>query len=311
MYRSNLKDDSGNDSKDDSDGDSANDSDNDSNDSDNNSNDFDNDSNDSDNDSDNDLCMKHLTLLIDHIKTTYTSTKHSLVSLLKGNEITYDLLWALFKPNSLVYTTCFGTSKPRCVKYDSAEEKASITGTKYYSLGCRYLDFNGEVFGEVSIELKIMKFRGTKRINTLEAFPLQYHRSSNSIKADLVQCGRKFVSLIGSHHRQYYGSAFYMKKDEAIQVPVNSRIMVDANFFRKMNPNYSVSRVTEPAVLSATEDGWILFDDAPSKPPLDQVKSNGIEPAKMKEDELLTCSPTVPGFSFGNKLWRKTISLAV
>lgn len=35
----------------------------------------------------------------------------------------------------------------------------------------------------------------------------------------------------------------------------------------------------------------------------DQVKSTGKDPAEMNDDDLILCSPTVPGFSYGNKLW--------
>jgi hypothetical protein len=62
-----------------------------------------------DRDSLNSTYTKHLDLLIDHIKKTYASTTATLVSLLQSKEITYDLLWALFKSSSLVYTTCLGT----------------------------------------------------------------------------------------------------------------------------------------------------------------------------------------------------------
>ena len=66
--------------------------------------------------------LKYLDLLIDFITTTYEPTTQRLLSLLDNEEITYDLLWALFKPNSRVYTTCFGSGKPRCVICDGVEE---------------------------------------------------------------------------------------------------------------------------------------------------------------------------------------------
>ncbi|KAG9242067.1 hypothetical protein BJ878DRAFT_426724, partial [Calycina marina] len=65
---------------------------------------------------------------------------------------------------------------------------------QYWSLDCRYLDFNGEDSGLLPIELKIAKFRGAMRINALEAFPLQYHVQATGIRADLLRCGRKFMS---------------------------------------------------------------------------------------------------------------------
>jgi hypothetical protein len=47
-----------------------------------------------------------------------------------------------------------------------------MTGTKYWSLGYSYLDFNSEDLGWLPIKLKIAKFRGTKHINALKAFLL-------------------------------------------------------------------------------------------------------------------------------------------
>jgi len=50
--------------------------------------------------------LKHLNLLIGK---AYKTTTERLVPLLKHSEITFDLIWALFKPNDLLYTTCFDT----------------------------------------------------------------------------------------------------------------------------------------------------------------------------------------------------------
>ena len=185
------------------------------------------------------ICLKHLDLLVDFIKTTYESTAQRLDSLLKNGEITYDLPWTLFEPNSMVYSACLGTDKPRCVIFDDSEEGETSNGLKYYKMECRYLDYNGRVFGETSINLAIVKFRGKKRISTLNAFPLQYHPDEKAMKAHLVEYGRKFVSMLRTHHRHCRGTAFYMKDGDAITVFVDSRVMLGAAFFRKMNPNYT------------------------------------------------------------------------
>lgn len=50
--------------------------------------------------------------------------------------------------------------------------------------------------GEASVDLAIFKFRGRKRISTLKAFLLQYHPDKKRIKAQLSECGRKFVSML-------------------------------------------------------------------------------------------------------------------
>lgn len=124
-----------------------------------------------------------------------------LTSLLENSEITYDLLWTMFKPNVPVFTTCHGTHKPRCLRYDFGQEKTSKSVLKYWNIECWYQDFDGKEFGNVPIELQIPKFRGVKKINLLEAFPLHYHSDLANIKAKLIQNGQKFVSLIGSYYR--------------------------------------------------------------------------------------------------------------
>ena len=65
-------------------------------------------------DADNDAKFKHLDLLVDYIRAAYISTSYHLASLLKNREITYDLLWALFKPNTEIYTTVLDAEKPAC-----------------------------------------------------------------------------------------------------------------------------------------------------------------------------------------------------
>jgi len=255
-------------------------------------------------------CLKHLDLLIDFIKTTYKPTAQRLLSLLENGEITYDLLWALFKPNSIVYSICFGTEKPRCVVYDDGEEGETSNGLKYYKMECHYLDYDGKVFGETSINLAIVKFRGKKRISTLNASPLQYHPHAKEMTAHLLECGRKFVSMLGAHHRHCRGTAFYMKEGEAITVSVDSRVMLDAAFFRKMNPNYIRPQPNELVKKKTGNDLYIEFSsESSSEGSLDRIKGNGVEPANIEEKDLLICCPTVPGFGLGDKLWSMIVSL--
>ena len=130
------------------------------------------------------------------------------------------------------------------------------------------------------------------------------------MKADLVEYGRKFVSMLGAHHRHCRGTAFYMKDGEAVKVSVDSRVMLDAAFLRKMNPNYTRPQPVELVKKKTHCDGLFeIISDSSSKRTLDQVKDNGVELNKIRENNLLICCPTVPGFSLGDKLWRMIVSL--
>jgi len=234
------------------------------------------------------------------MEDTYKSTKQHLDALLKHQEITCDLLWARFPPNALVYTTCRGTKKPQCVRFDFGEEKKLRSGLVYYSMHCRYLDFDGKTFGDVSTEVAIFKFRGAEPIQNLAGYPLQYHPARSELTAGLVDCGRKFIALIGGSHRHCRGTAFYMQDDIAIQVSVDSRVMIDPAFFRKINPNYSRPQVSEKR---ETKSSLIVFSDDDSTKRMGEVTSNGRKPTELTNDELLICCPTVAGFSLDDMLW--------
>ena len=255
-------------------------------------------------------CAKHLDILIQHITATYANRTRILPLLVSG-EITYDLLWALFKPNTFAYTTCPGTQKPRCIKYDFGEERTTSDGVVYFHIKGRYVDFNGKVFGEVPIDTGILKFRGSKPINSLAVFPLQYHGNADEIRAELVKCGQKFGSLKSVGHLQYSGTAFQVVKGEVVATSISSGIMVDAAQFRKINPNYA-----RPSIIRAANsrrhdsnpmDLW--FDDGgplpPPPPRADQAKVDDVDVDMQDEDNLIICSPTVLGYSLNDKLWRK------
>ncbi|ELR04587.1 hypothetical protein GMDG_06869 [Pseudogymnoascus destructans 20631-21] len=244
----------------------------------------------------------HLESLIDYIKTAYGPTRQSLNPILEDGHITFDLLWALFKSNTLVYTKCFGTGKPRCVKYDFGEERKTNSGVKYFHIEGRYLDFDGKVLGEAVIHLSIEKFRGAKRIDTLEVFPLHCHANESNARAQLLKCGHRFLGLTGIHHVEYHGKAFYMEKGRPIEVTIKGRIMVDPAHFRETNPNYKKPSISEPSKSSSNI--WLSFDlDGTTVTSADVVKCIGKSSAEVAGDDVLLCSPTVLGFSLDRNLW--------
>ena len=109
---------------------------------------------------------------------------------------------------------------------------------------------------------------------------------------------------MGQHHVYYRGNAFYLEKGDYVEVPVDSRIMVDVAYFRKLNPNYARPQVNELARSSSSDGLWILWSDTEA----DEVKSNGLDAETMSKDDLMICSQTVCGWSFGNKCWCKPSS---
>ena len=136
-----------------------------------------------------------------------------------------------------MYITCFNIEKLRWW------EKNQIQRKKYYRLNYWYFDFNDKIIKKVSISIDILKFCGCVRINTLKIFSLSYHFSSNHIRAEFINCGRRVLFLRDMYHRHYYDNTFFMNKNQTVKVSVNSRMMIDATFFREMNSNYTRSKM--------------------------------------------------------------------
>lgn len=239
----------------------------------------------------------HLGVFVDYLNTAFGPIIEHLSALLEKNEITYDLLWALFEPNAEVYTTCNGTGAPRCVLFNYCEERREMTGQKYMYLQTRYLHSDGKVLGEVTTGIKIPHFVGTKLIEHLGAYPLRHHPERDEIRETLIQCGRTFVSLIGIHHRQYEGKAFFIDIDndnEIVARHIKGRIMVDAACFQERMPNYPCPRVQN------------LRPKYSRLGRCDVMKPSSIDPERAEESELLICSATVYGFCLSSKQFRSS-----
>ncbi|KAJ6122759.1 hypothetical protein N7512_005224, partial [Penicillium capsulatum] len=247
--------------------------------------------------------LEHLGLLIEHLKHTYASTSQNLHSMLQHGHITYDLLWALFKPGSHVFATCFGTGEPRCVVFDAGQEMTQDDIT-FFNLECRFLDYDGIRFGEAGVFLRILKYRGSKPIKELEAFPICYHPNHEQIRKDLIKRGQKFRDLAGSHIQHCNGSAFFMKNGKPIKLKINSLVGVDTAFFRKMQPNYSRPRLhdiwAKDGISVVDLDIFFRNDREQEK---EKMQEGSVDAYKMGESDLLICCPTVCCFSFKEKMF--------
>jgi hypothetical protein len=177
--------------------------------------------------------------------------------MLENGLITFDLLWALWKPNTLAYTTTYGShDEPRVFKVEMAEKHHGLMRGDYYYIEGKYFEYDGKQFGFGSMSEDIGDFRGARKITSLGCYPLKYHKNEAQLRKDLIERGKKFVSLSGVHYKSHQGMAYYKKKKAVIKVNINGRIMVDPSIHRRINPNYPISlvRPKDHDVLSDDED---------------------------------------------------------
>ncbi|KAG4269058.1 hypothetical protein FPRO04_12290 [Fusarium proliferatum] len=236
------------------------------------------------------MSHSHLNLFVDYIEAEFHSVDEELAGLTVKNEITFDLLWALFEPNEKVFTTCPGTGSPRCVLHNYCEEGEEMDGSKFMRLDTRFLGTDGKIFGEATNKIKIPHFPGARRIDFLPAYPLRYHHNYDEIFRELVENGRRFISLHGSHHLQYRGFAFsFDDEGEIVKRHVDERIMVDSVGFREHNPGHP-----QPTVRNVNP-----IQETPG--PTNWTGSFSSETVVLQDEDFLICGPTVLGFCLGGK----------
>ncbi|KAH6612953.1 hypothetical protein B0J18DRAFT_470298 [Chaetomium sp. MPI-SDFR-AT-0129] len=187
---------------------------------------------------------QHLKVLVKYIDKDYADTKNSLYPMLENGLITFDLLWALWKPGTLAYTTTYGShDEPRVFKVEMAEKHHGLMKGDFYFIEGKYFEYDGKQHGFGNMAQEIGDFRGARKITSLSCYPLQYHKSEAQLRKDLIERGRKFVSLSGVHYKSHQGMAYYKKKKSVIKVNINGRIMIDPSIHRRINPNYPISTV--------------------------------------------------------------------
>lgn len=201
----------------------------------------------------------HLKVLVKYLDADYADTKKTLYPLLEANTITFDLLWALYKPNTIAYSPTYGDSdEPRAFKVEYSVKESSFMKGQWYSVEGRYLEYDGKDFGFGTMSAEVEAFKGARKITSLACYPLQYHRDSEALRARLIERGKRFVALRGMNYRFHKGMAYYKKKrSSVIKVNINGRVMIDPAIHRRINPNYPISTVRpkDPEMLDSSDAG--------------------------------------------------------
>ncbi|EMC96833.1 hypothetical protein BAUCODRAFT_122792 [Baudoinia panamericana UAMH 10762] len=196
--------------------------------------------------------------LVSYIDEDYADIKKRLYPLLEAGNITFDLMWALFKPNEIALTSCYGAwDEARCFKVEYANKFCTMQRGEWYCIEGKYLEYDGKAFGYGDFEVDVDAFKGPRKITSLATYPLKYHKEPEAIRKQLVARGERFVNMEGMQYRFHKGLAFMKKKRQVARININGRIMVDPGTFRRINPNYPISLIKAKdadELFSAEED---------------------------------------------------------
>lgn len=261
--------------------------------------------------------------------------------MLEAGIITYEYMWALFKPNTILFSSTYGDEEePRAFKAIYAKECMSAQRGRWYSIESKYFDYDGKDFGLATVHGEVPAFSGARKITSLSCYPIRYHKNPEKAKQELVERGKKFASLQGMNYKTYAGMSYVKKEDRVLKIDVNGRIMIDPAIFRRVNANYPLAVVK--AQSGEVDDVQQTFDEfgnvttstdsqgQPTPPSesfdkhkqfkvvkneegvytiveidSDEAAQLPVEEAKniYSEEQLLIATPVVVGFSFSEKLW--------
>lgn len=216
------------------------------------------------------------------VEEEFGGTFLDLRSLLAHGEITYQLLWALFRPKDVIFTKENALRQPQAMQFSSSRYCQKQNGN-FFAITARMVSHDGHDFGWADTEVKIPEFEGTKKIINLSVLPLQMHPDAAALGAQLLQRGRVFVDLMTKPVcREYRGVAVCevansMTGSAEERFLASGRIMVDPVAFRAQNPNADLMLMP-----------WV---------------PTTIPASSLTDDDLLFCNYRALGFSFAAKKW--------
>ncbi|KAF2190363.1 putative AAA family ATPase, partial [Zopfia rhizophila CBS 207.26] len=246
----------------------------------------------------------HTKLLYDILCKEFEKDFVHLKDLTQHGLITFDYLWALFKPDDLIVDA----SGPHLVvhKFESGKYEGRKTmgfdgdfemeyfykkkdSPDSFSVHSRYVDWDGKRFGLGSCCPNIEKFNGTRLVNSLPAYPLSFHEAPDELRKTLVQRGRKFEVLRGRKYKSYKGTVMAPYGRNTVE----GRIIIDCEaYFQNM------------------EGERLHLDDLPTSP-LDILAISEpqitefitFEVPRLSEEQLLLCHTLLRGYCLATKTW--------
>ena len=71
--------------------------------------------------------------------------------------------------------------------------------------------------GKIQTVVNLRPVSGTVKIDSLDAYPIKFHPDEEKLRETIMNRGKKWVSLIGVHHKEYDGIAALKCSDSLLR----------------------------------------------------------------------------------------------
>ncbi|KAJ7201265.1 P-loop containing nucleoside triphosphate hydrolase protein [Mycena pura] len=228
-----------------------------------------------------------LATVVEYTDRHWSSVDSDLARYLPRQEITFELLWTLIQPNTYVYQRFRATEQDQLLYARGTHYARREDGSKCFQLSCEVIHDDGDIFGIAKITLEIDAFDGTKKIQDLKAYPLEYHADREHLREQAIKRGKQFVTFQNPVYKQVNGPAISVRVQERDdlygrsapeerRVLADGRVMIDARAFYKFHRD------------SIACNPWV-------REPV--LRDN------LTDDQYAICMPYALGFSFAIKEW--------
>ncbi|KAF2423293.1 P-loop containing nucleoside triphosphate hydrolase protein [Tothia fuscella] len=261
----------------------------------------------------------HAELLFRVLKKEFKDLIENSQDMMSKGVMTFEYLWTIFQPGGLFYTRQDG--QETALKLVSAKYGVDAeTGSPVLWVSGKYIDFDGSRFGTNKVNIKIPTFSGTRKINQLAAFPLDFHAEKDELSTRLLERGAKVESLAGSNYKSYHGVGWKFNpfggKDK---FNIKGRVVIDTYGWNRFQPNNAIFVTalakSDPKLLDMSGDtdgvdeGLEDLDDSDGDDggmPIDGHFVDEDESTKrpaLTNEQKMICTPLVRGYSLKTKLW--------
>jgi len=122
-------------------------------------------------------------------------------------EMTFQFLWSMFPPNCIAYHYQPQTEQDQLFIVRSVEYIWK-NGREILIFYCALVTDDGNSFGFATEErIFIESFKGSRKIQNLPIFPLEYHIDKTRIWENAIQRGRRFAKMVGHYYGEMSGPA--------------------------------------------------------------------------------------------------------
>lgn len=147
---------------------------------------------------DDDTAKMHIMLLMDYLNKEMGEKITEIAKFLNAGQITFPLLWLIFKPGELVYTQLY--KHERVLRLRKTGYGQHVTRGKYFDIDCSFTSYDGVAVGKSTQSIRIWQlenFMGEAPsiIAALNAFPLNYHSSKDKVRERLALRGERYLEI--------------------------------------------------------------------------------------------------------------------